>query len=409
VRRGAFLLVVVLLAALVPGSGTAAAAPTIVGSASTPSGRGRWDVSSRGGVFTSGDARFFGSLGNLTLNQPISGIAARPQGDGYWLVARDGGVFTFGAARFHGSLGARPPTSPVTSIAAGPTGNGYRLRTADGRTFAFGEAPAAPTCTVFPADNPWNADVSASPVHPRSAAWVGSIGSGGRLHPDVGTVYGIPYVEVGAGQARVPVTFEYADESDPGPYPIPPSAPVEGGGDRHVLVVDRESCRLWELFAASTGDGGRSWRAGSGATWDLRSNAVRPDGWTSADAAGLPIFPGLIRYDEVAAGRIDHALRFTISRTQRAHLFPARHHASSITDPNVAPMGARFRLKASFDCSPLRHPARVVCVALKRYGMFVADNGSNWYLTGAPDPRWDDDALQDLGHIPGGAFEAVQT
>jgi hypothetical protein len=251
--------------------------------------------------------------------------------------------------------------------------------------------------------------VSTAPVHARSDAFIASIGATAPVHPDVGTIYGIPYVEVGAAQPRVPVSFDYADESDRGPYPIPPSAPVEGGSDRHVLVLDRESCRLWELFDASTPDGGRSWHAGSGATWDLRSNALRPDGWTSADAAGLPILPGLLRYDEVAAGHIDHALRFTVRRTQRAFIHPATHVASSITDPNVPPMGLRVRMKAGYDCSRLSRTAQVVCAALKRYGMLVADNGSDWFITGAPDRRWDDEALNDLETIPGGAFEALET
>jgi hypothetical protein len=264
-------------------------------------------------------------------------------------------------------------------------------------------------CRVFPGDNPWNTDVSRAPVSARSDAYLASIGVAGHLHPDVGTTYGIPYVEIGAAQPSVPVSFDYADESDPGPYPIPANAPVEGGSDRHVLVVDRERCRLWELFDASTADGGRSWHAGSGATWDLRSNALRPDGWTSADAAGLPIFPGLIRYDEVAAGRIDHALRFTVRRTQRAFVHPATHVASSITDPNVPPMGLRLRLKAGYDCSHLSAQVQVICAALKRYGMLVADNGSDWYVSGAPDRRWNDAALDDLKTIPGGAFEALET
>jgi hypothetical protein len=264
-------------------------------------------------------------------------------------------------------------------------------------------------CTIFPPDNPWNTDISGVAVHARSSAWVASIGTDVGVHPDVGTSYGIPYVEVPASQPRVPVSFEYADESDPGPYPIPPDAPVEGGGDRHVLVLDRESCRLWEVFDASTSDGGRSWHAGSGATWDLRSNRLRPDFWTSADAAGLPILPGLIRYDEVAAGHIDHALRFTAQRTQRGFIHPATHFASSIRDPDVPPMGARFRLKASFDCAPLSRTAEIVCTALKRYGMLLADNGSNWFVTGAPDRRWRDDEVDDLKRIPGHAFEAVET
>jgi hypothetical protein len=275
-----------------------------------------------------------------------------------------------------------------------------------------------PSCPIFPADNPWNQDVSARPLSARSGAWVASVGLTTGLHPDFGTVYegapiGIPYVEVPPGQARVPVRFEYADESDPGPYPIPADAPVEGGagstGDRHVLALDRSECRLWELFDAHPVNGGQSWTAGSGATWDLRSNALRPAGWTSADAAGLPIFPGLVRYDEVAAGHIDHALRFTASRTQRGYITPATHFASSITDADVAPMGARFRLQSSFDCTRLRPQARVVCVALQRYGMLLADNGSNWYVSGSPDARWSDDELHDLGRVPGSAFEVVET
>jgi hypothetical protein len=211
----------------------------------------------------------------------------------------------------------------------------------------------------------------------------------------------------------VPVTFDDADESDPGPYPIPPDAPIEGGaqsdGDRHVLVLDRSECKLWELFDAHPQGGGASWHAGSGAVWDLRSNALRPEGWTSADAAGLPIFPGLVRYEEVAAGEIAHALRFTASRTQRGYVHPATHFASSITDPDVPPMGLRVRLQASFDCSGLSSEVQVICAAMKRYGMLLADNGSSWYVSGAPDPRWSDERLADLRRIPGTAFEAVDT
>jgi hypothetical protein len=279
-------------------------------------------------------------------------------------------------------------------------------------------AGAAP-CQVLPADNPWNTDVSTAPLHPRSAAFIDSIGRADHLHPDVGTFWdgapiGIPYVRVGAGQPKVPVTFFYADESDPGPYPIPPDAPIEGGsssdGDRHVIVVDDHACRLYELFDAHPVDGGRAWQAGSGAVFDLRTNALRPDGWTSADAAGLPIFPGLIRYDEVVEqGAIRHALRFTVSRTQRGYIHPATHFASSITDPDVPPMGLRLRMRASYSCASYSREVQVICAALKRYGMFVADNGSDWYLTGAHDPRWDDDALGDLKQIPGDAFEALDT
>ena len=280
-------------------------------------------------------------------------------------------------------------------------------------------APPSGDCPTFPADNAWNTDISGYPVHARSAAWVSSIGSTRKLHPDFGTFWegapiGIPFVHVGAGQPKVPVTFRWDDESDPGPYPVPPNAPIEGGpsagGDRHVLVVDDAACKLYELFAAYPQNGGTSWRADSGAVFDLRSNALRPDGWTSADAAGLPIYPGLVRYDEVVEdGVIDHALRFTISVSQRGFIHPATHQASSNTSPDVPPMGARFRMKASYSCAAFSAEVQVICAALKRYGMFVADNGSNWYVSGQHDPRWDDDALGDLKTIPGSAFEAVET
>jgi hypothetical protein len=282
-------------------------------------------------------------------------------------------------------------------------------------------ASAAPevTCPTFPASNPWNTDISGAPVHGRSAAWVSSIGSTTKLHPDFGTSWdgapiGIPYVHVGAGQAKVPVSFDYDDESDPGPYPIPANVPIEGGpssgGDRHVLVIDDAACKLYELYAAYPKGGGSSWIAGSGAVFDLRSNAMRPDGWTSADAAGLPIYPGLVRYDEVVQeGVIDHALRFTISRTQAGYVHPATHEASDDTDANLPPMGARFRMKAGYSCAAYSLEVKVICAALKKYGMFVADNGSSWFVSGAHDPRWNDDALGDLKRIPGSAFEAVDT
>ena len=268
-------------------------------------------------------------------------------------------------------------------------------------------------CPLFPADNPWNRDVSSLPVRAGSAQYLAAIaalGGNQKLHPDFGGggAYGIPYITVPGNQAKVAVNFvDYGDESDPGPYPIPLSAPIEGGGDRHVLAVDRGTCMLYELFGATPR--GDHWDASSGAVFDLRSNALRPDGWTSADAAGLPIFPGLVRYDEVAAGHIDHALRFTVSRTQRAYLHPATHWASSDTSPTLPPMGLRFRLKASFDVSAYHGQARVVLEALKKYGMIVADNGSNWFITGAADARWDDDDLSQLESVPGSAFEVVDT
>ena len=268
---------------------------------------------------------------------------------------------------------------------------------------------------MFPADNWWNLDVSGSPVHARSDEWVASIGLDDHVHPDFGMVWngspiGIPYAVLTGAAPDVPVSFDYDDESDPGPYPIPPNAPVEAGSDSHVIVIDDQNCLLYELFAATSIDGGRRWSAGSGAVFDLRSNGLRPDSWTSADAAGLPIFAGLARYSEVVEqGRIDHALRFTARTTQRAFIHPATHWASSVSDPSVPPMGARFRMRADYDCSWMSAEAQVVCDALKRYGMFLADNGSDWYITGAPDPRWNDDALGDLKSIPGSAFEAVDT
>jgi hypothetical protein len=281
-----------------------------------------------------------------------------------------------------------------------------------------GASPAAGDrgtgCPVFPADNWWNRQVDGLALHSRSAAWVSSIGDG-NLHPDFGTVWqgepiGIPFTVVDGSQPRVPVTFTYQDESDPGPYPIPPGVPVEAGSDHHVIVIDTSSCTLYELFAAEPVDGGASWRAGSGAVFDLRSNGLRPSGWTSADAAGLPIFPGLVTYEEVVVeGRIDHALRFTASRTQQAYIRPATHFASDVVDPGVPPMGARFRLQAGYDCGPLSREVQVICAAMKTYGMLLADNGSDWYVSGAPDERWDDAALADLREIPGTAFEVVDT
>jgi hypothetical protein len=263
----------------------------------------------------------------------------------------------------------------------------------------------------FPDDNPWNTPVDGSPLDPNSARIIASIGVNGPLHPDFGTepTYGIPYVVVAGTTARVPVSFAYADESDPGPYPIPPDAPIEGGsgssGDRHVLVIDRDHRMLYELFDAHPGPSG--WTAGSGAVFDLQSNALRPAGWTSADAAGLPIFPGLVRYDEVAAGQIRHAIRFTVRRSRRAYVHPARHWASSSTNDSLPPMGMRVRLKASFDASSYPPQAQVILRAMKTYGMIVADNGSDWFFSGTSDPRWDDGQLNTLKQLHGSDFEVV--
>jgi hypothetical protein len=273
------------------------------------------------------------------------------------------------------------------------------------------KGPRIGGCPVFPASNAWNRDVSRAPRDPRSDAYVAAISRGGRafLHPDFGGRgrYGIPFVVVPRTQRRVPIRFTaYGDESDPGPYPVPPDAPVEGGGDRHVIVVQRGRCRLYELFGVRRR--GRGWDAESGAVFDLRSNRLRPAGWTSADAAGLPILPGLARYAEVRGGAIRHALRFTVQSTQRGYVHPARHLASSDTDPDLPPMGLRLRLRRSYSLAGFRGQARVILVALRRYGMIVADNGSSWFLTGAADRRWDDADLDQLKRVPGSAFEVVR-
>ena len=268
-------------------------------------------------------------------------------------------------------------------------------------------------CPVFPASNPWNERVDALPVHPRSDAIVRSIGVDGTVHPDFGSgryqgrPIGIPFQVVARDAKRSRVRFQYADESDKGPYPIPRSPRIEGGGDRHILMVQRGTCRLFELFAAQRR--GSTWSAGSGAIFNLRSNAVRPRGWTSADAAGLPILPGLARYDEVAAGEIRHALRFTVAQTRRAFVFPARHYASSAYRSRPAgdgPAATAQAQRADRQISPAQ--ARVVARALQLYGMLVADNGSDWFISGAPDSRWNNDDLRALGRLRGSDFEVVR-
>ena len=268
-------------------------------------------------------------------------------------------------------------------------------------------------CAVFPPGNAWNQEIATAPLHTLSQQIINHIQATGSkaLHPDFGEnqSYGIPYVVVPATQPLVAVTYDaYGDESDPGPFPIPPGAPVEGGSDAHVLVLQEQTCQLYELFAASAQPDG-SWVAASGAHFDLTSGALRTIGWTSADAAGLPILPGLVRYDEVAAGRIDHAIRVTFSRTQRGFILPATHFASSDPDPTLPAMGMRLRLRADFDVSSLTGQARVIAAAMQRYGLIVADNGSNWFFQGAPDPGWNDDDLNQLKAIPGTDFEVVDT
>lgn len=284
---------------------------------------------------------------------------------------------------------------------------------------AAGSTTTVGGCRLSPADSYWRADVSDLPRHPRSDAWVAAIGADRGLKADFGSglwaggPIGIPYDTVDGDQPAVPISFAYDDESDPGPYPIAPDAPIEGGpnatGDRHVLTVETDTCTLYEVYDAHPHGGGTSWTAGSGAVFDLTSNRLRPAGWTSADAAGLPILPGLVRYDEAASGTIDHAIRFTAPVTQRAFRWPARHFASSSTDPDVPPMGAWFRLKADVDLSGYSGVARAILEAARTHGLILADNGSPWFISGAPDERWDNDALRALVAVHGDDFEAVDT
>jgi hypothetical protein len=278
--------------------------------------------------------------------------------------------------------------------------------------------PGAPGCRLTPSNNYWRADVRGLPVHHRSAAYINNIGPTKSLKADFGSglwdggPIGIPYVVVPGSQPKVPITFEYWDESDPGPYPIPPNAPIEGGpdsdGDRHILVVDKDNCVYYETYS-SYPDAEGGWEAGSGAIWDMRSNELHPDTWTSADAAGLPILPGLVRYDEVAAGKVLHAIRITVPVTQHAYVWPARHRAGSTTNLDYPPMGTWFRLKGSIDPNTFDPMVRPIVVALQTYGAIVADNGSAWYMSGVPDERWDNDQLRDLARIKGSDFQVVDT
>ncbi|WP_230689245.1 hypothetical protein [Catellatospora paridis] len=294
--------------------------------------------------------------------------------------------------------------APSVSAAASP------------KAAASPSATAGP-CGVFPANSVWRADVSKLPVHRSSGALVNSIGAAAHMHPDFGAglwegaPIGIPVTTVKPGQKTVKVTFEYAGESDKGPYPVTADAKVEGGrssdGDRHVILYDAAGCKVYELYAAYPA--GSGWRAGSGAIYDLRSNKLRPAGWTSADAAGLSIFAGLARYEEVAAGRITHALRITVPRSRNTYVWPARHAASNSSDAALPPMGLRLRLKAGVDTSKMPTQARIIAEAMKKYGVIVADNGSPWYLSGAPDDRWSNDALRALKNLQGSDFEAVDT
>jgi hypothetical protein len=308
----------------------------------------------------------------------------------------------------HGTIGSGGPVT--IGEAARSERPAARHRRADVHAARSRLISASYHCRVLPTNNPLSREIASAPVDPRSHEYIASIGATSHLHPDFGTKpgYGIPYAVVGPRQRKVPIRFtEYGEESDPGPYPIPRDVPVERGEDSHVLVAQEGSCRVFELYHAHRA--GAGWRAGSGAVFDLASNRLRPEGWTSADAAGLPIFPLLVRYPEVAAGRIEHALRVTVPRTQRGYIHPATHFASSSTDPSLPPMGLRLRLRASFSLAGFHGEARVVLEALERYGLIVADNGSPWFITGAPDARWNEADLAQLERVPGSAFEAVQT
>jgi hypothetical protein len=310
-------------------------------------------------------------------------------------------------------ISALPPTPTPTGTP--PTAT--RTRTATNTPVPTNTPNVGGPCPILPADNIWNRNIAALPTHVLSDAYINSIGRTRGIHADFGSglwnggPIGIPFVYVPGSQALVNIIYtDYGNESDPGPFPIPTNAPIEGGpnatGDRHVLVVNTANCNLYELFYSWPQANG-SWEASSGARFDLNSNALRPNGWTSADAAGLPVYPGLVRYDEVATGRITHAIRFTASRTQRAYVWPARHFASNSTDPNLPPMGLRVRLKANKDISGYPPQVRVMLQAFKEYGLILADNGTSWHISGAPDERWDNDMLHSWDDITGNDFEAV--
>jgi hypothetical protein len=349
-------------------------------------------------------------------------IAHLKAGRTYTILVRTCGPHRCSAARrvrvhVASSSSAAGPGSngnPTTTTTGGPNQPAGTTTPGTAIPAAPGTAPQIAGCPIFPDDNPWNEDISQLPVDPRSDTWLSGIA--GNLHPDFGSGqygdYGIPFTVVPAGQPLVPMTFsDDGEEDDPGPYPIPADARIEGGaasdGDRHVLVLQQGSCMLYELDNAVPADSGGGWSADFGAKFDLRSNALRPDGWTSADAAGLPILAGLARADEANAGAIHHALRFTVQHTQRGYVYPARHFASKSSDASLPPMGMRVRLKASFDTSGYHGQALAILNALKTYGMILADNGSNWYISGTPDPAWNDDDLDQLKRVPGTAFEVV--
>ena len=283
---------------------------------------------------------------------------------------------------------------------------------AEAKTGSTVPPPKIGNCQIFPADNIWNTPIDKLKKDRHSDSYIGDIGPNVTLHPDFGSQmgWGIPFTEISPYQRRVGITFDYRDESDVSNYPVPPDAPIEGGskstGDRHILLIDRTRCVLYEIFDAYPNPDG-TWRAGSGAKFDLTGNELRKEGMTSADAAGLPILPGLVRYDEVAAGEINHALRFTIKHTQASYVWPARHKASRDSDPELPPMGIRFRLRADYDISGYSKANQVILTALKRYGMLLADNGASVFITGVADKRWNDEDLHKLTKVTAADFEAV--
>ena len=342
-------------------------------------------------------------------------------GRGNWFVDDDDSVFEddidrLATARI--TTGCNPPANTWYC----PTAPVRRDEMASFLARAGSLDPMVPParCSILPSDNIWNRRIDDMPVHTNSAAFINTMGAAVTMHADFGSgvwppgsnsPIGIPFVEVTGNQLEVAINYTaYGDESDPGPWPVPADAPIEGGpdadGDRHVIVLDREDCLLYELFHAFPNPDG-SWDARSGARYDLTSNSLRPDGWTSADAAGLPIYPGLVTYDEVASGEIRHALRFTAPQTRRDHVWPARHDASNLAGTQYPPMGQRFRLKADYDIAEYSPEIRVILTAMKEYGLILADNGAAWFISGAPDSRWDNDMLHEWDNIPGSAFEAV--
>jgi hypothetical protein len=301
-------------------------------------------------------------------------------------------------------MGACTPRRDPT-VADPPSGNGDNGVKEDRKDLG--------ACPVFPPDNEWNREISGDPVDPNSDRYLAAMNAASaKLHPDFGSnpEYGIPWIAVSGRQPKVPMAFTWPEECDPGPYPFPPDAPIEGGpsatGDRHVLVIDRDACKLFEGYNCFFQPPG--WKCDSGAVFDLRSNKLRPNGWTSADAAGLPVFPGLVRREEIMRGKIDHALRFTVRRTQRAYIHPATHFASKDRDSNLPPMGLRVRLKASYDTSRYHGASRVILEALKKHGMFLADNGADWFISGESNAAWDDSDLRQLKQVPASAFEVVK-